>query len=528
MSETILEAKGICKSFSGVPVLQDVRFEVKRGEVHALMGENGAGKSTLIKIITGVYSKDDGQIFWEGQPVEINSYQDCQKLGVACIYQELSVIPPLTVAQNVYLGREPRKGKLIDFKTMNRMTQELIDKYDFPLKAETVVDHLGIGQRQLIEILKGLSQNSKLLIMDEPTASLSGKEAESLFRIINTLRSEGVSIIYISHRLEEVYMLSDRLTILRDGKNAAVLEKKDIIPAKVIEIMIGKVVDESAGSKKRLHSEPNAEVRLDVRGLTDKSDRFRNISFQVRRGEILGLGGLIGAGRTEVVRAIYGVDKAASGEVYLDGKKLDPSPKNSILEGIGFVPEDRRGQGFIPLLSTTKNIALTNYDIVKTNKAFAPAGDLATAISDADELAMGKRAIEAIDIRPADPEKRVGDMSGGNAQKVVLGKWLMRDLKLLIVDEPTAGIDVGAKDEIYQILENLAKQGVAVIVVTSDLQELLRVSHRILVMRKGDIVREFKNEIVTQSRVLSAGQGVAEEEAAEEAAAIEKAEEGEA
>ena len=510
MSETILEAKGIYKSFSGVPVLQDVAFSVKRGEVHALMGENGAGKSTLIKIITGVYSKDDGQVYWEGQPVEINSYQDCQKLGVACIYQELSVIPPLTVAQNVFLGREPRKGKFIDYKKMNDMTRELIEKYDFPLKPETVVDNLGIGQRQLIEILKGLSQNSKLLIMDEPTASLSGKEAESLFRIINTLRSEGVSIIYISHRLEEVYMLSDRLTILRDGKNAAVLEKQDIVPAKVIEIMIGKVVDESAGSRKQLHSDDKAEVRLDVRGLTDKADRFRDISFQVHRGEILGLGGLIGAGRTEVVRAIYGVDKALSGEVYLDGKKLNPSPKASILEGIGFVPEDRRGQGFIPLLSTTKNVALTNYDIVKTNKVLPPVGDLATAVSDGDELDMGKRAIEAIDIRPADPDKRVGDMSGGNAQKVVLGKWLMRDLKLLIVDEPTAGIDVGAKDEIYQILEKLAKQGVAVIVVTSDLQELLRVSHRILVMRKGSIVKEFKNEVVTQAMVLSAGQGVTE------------------
>ena len=527
MSGPILEAKGIYKSFSGVPVLQDVRFEVAPGEVHALMGENGAGKSTLIKIITGVYSKDAGQIYWEGQPVEINSYQDCQKLGVACIYQELSVIPPLTVAQNVYLGREPRNGKLIDFKKMNEMTQALIEKYDFPLKPETVVDHLGIGQRQLIEILKGLSQNSKLLIMDEPTASLSGKEAESLFRIIRTLRSEGVSIIYISHRLEEVYMLSDRLTILRDGKNAALLEKKDIIPAKVIETMIGKVVDESAGSKKMLHSQPGAEVRLDVRGLTDKSDRFRNISFQVHRGEILGLGGLIGAGRTEVVRAIYGVDKALSGEVFLDGKKLDPSPKNSILEGIGFVPEDRRGQGFIPLLSTTRNVALTNYDIVKTSKVLGIVGNLGTAISDSDELDMGKRAIEAVDIRPADPDKQVGLMSGGNAQKVVLGKWLMRDLKLLIVDEPTAGIDVGAKDEIYQILENLAKQGVAIIVVTSDLQELLRVSHRILVMRKGDIVREFKNEVVTQSRILSAGQGVTEEEAVEEAVEIEQAEEGE-
>lgn len=499
---TILEAKNIYKSFSGVPVLQDVHFEVKVGEVHALMGENGAGKSTLIKIVTGVYSKDEGQIYWEGKPVEINNYQDCQKLGVACIYQELSVIPPLTVAQNVFLGREPRNGPFINYKKMNQMTQELIDKYQFPLKPTTIVDNLGIGQRQLIEILKGLSQNSKLLIMDEPTASLSGKEAEMLFHIIRTLREQNVSIIYISHRLEEVYMLSDRLTILRDGKNAAVLEKEEIIPAKVIETMIGKVVDESAGSKKMLHSDDSKPIRLEVKNLTDKTDRFRNISFQVHSGEILGLGGLIGAGRTEVVRAIYGVDKAASGEVFLSGKKLNPSPKSSIREGIGFVPEDRRNQGFIPLLSTTKNVALTNYDIVKIN---------GVAISDSDELAMSKRAIETIDIRPSDPDKQVGVMSGGNQQKVVLGKWLMRNLKLLIVDEPTAGIDVGAKDEIYSILERLANEGVAVIVVTSDLQELLRVSHRILVMRKGNIVKEFKNVEVTQSMVLAAGQGVQEE-----------------
>lgn len=502
--ETILEAKGIYKSFSGVPVLQDVHFEVAKGEVHALMGENGAGKSTLIKIITGVYSKDQGQIYWEGKPVEINNYQDCQKLGVACIYQELSVIPPLTVAQNVFLGREPRNGKLIDFRKMNRMTQELIDKYEFPLKPTTIVDNLGIGQRQLIEILKGLSQDSKLLIMDEPTASLSGKEAEMLFKIIQTLRNQGVSIIYISHRLEEVYMLSDRLTILRDGKNAALLQKHEIIPAKVIETMIGKVVDESSGSRKMLQSR-EGEVRLDVKGLTDKSDRYRNISFQVHRGEILGLGGLIGAGRTEVVRAIYGVDKAQSGEVWLDGVKLNPSPRNSINAGIGFVPEDRRNQGFIPLLSTTRNVALTNYDIVKKN---------GSAVSDKDELEMSKRAIQAIDIRPSDPNKEVGVMSGGNQQKVVLGKWLMRDLKLLIVDEPTAGIDVGAKDEIYSILEDLASKGVAIIVVTSDLQELLRVSHRILVMRKGNIVKEFKNVEVTQSKVLAAGQGVEEVEEA--------------
>ena len=256
----MLELKNISKTFGGVKALQNVSAQFQEGEIHAILGENGAGKSTLIKIVTGVYSKDDGQIYWEGKPVEINNYQDCQKLGVACIYQELSVIPPLTVAQNVFLGREPRKGPFIDYAKMNQMTQELIDKYQFPLKPTTIVDNLGIGQRQLIEILKGLSQNSKLLIMDEPTASLSGKEAEMLFQIIRTLREQGVSIIYISHRLEEVYMLSDRLTILRDGKNAAVLEKEEIIPAKVIETMIGKVVDESAGSKKMLHSDDNAEV----------------------------------------------------------------------------------------------------------------------------------------------------------------------------------------------------------------------------------------------------------------------------
>lgn len=503
-AETILEAREICKGFSGVPVLRGVNFDVRKGEVHALMGENGAGKSTLIKILTGVYSKDSGSIVWDGKEVEVNNYKECQQLGISCIYQELSVIAPLTVAQNVFLGREPKKAGLIDYKKMNEMTAELIKKYDFPLKPDTIVSNLGIGQRQLIEILKGLSSDSKLLIMDEPTASLSGKEAESLFAIINTLRKKGVSIIYISHRLEEVYRLADRLTVLRDGKNVAVLDQADINPLKVIELMIGKTVDESAGSSNTMRENHN-EVRLEVKDLSDETGHFHNISFQAHKGEILGLGGLIGAGRTELVRAIYGIDSFKSGEVYLDGKKLNPSPRRSIAAGFGFVPEDRRQQGFIPLLSTNKNIAVTNYDIIKKHGA---------AISDASELDMCKEAIKKIDIRPADPEKPVGLMSGGNQQKVVLGKWLMRDLKVLIVDEPTAGIDVGAKNEIYMILENLAKSGVTVILVSSDLQELIRVSHRILVMRKGSIVKEFKSGTVTQSMVLAAGQGLSEEQGA--------------
>ncbi len=498
MSEIILEAKDIYKSFSGVPVLKGVNFDVRKGEVHALMGENGAGKSTLIKIITGVYTKDSGQIYWQGQSVEINNYNECQKLGVACIYQELSVIPPLTVAQNVFLGREPRKFGIIDHKKMNEMTQALIDQYEFPLSPTDIVANLGIGLRQLVEILKGLSCDSKLLIMDEPTASLSGKESESLFSIIRSLREKGVSIIYISHRLEEVYMLSDRLTILRDGQNAAILTHDEIEPVKVIQTMIGKVVDESLGSIKTL-TPNNNEVILDVQNVSDELGKVKDVSFQVRRGEILGFGGLIGAGRTELMRAIYGIDKMKSGKVILNGVELKPSPKNSIKAGFGFIPEDRRNQGFIPLLSTKRNVALTNYDIVKKS---------GLAISDADELKMGQNAIEKIDIRPADPEKPVGLMSGGNQQKVVLGKWLMRDLKVLIVDEPTAGIDVGAKDEIYRILEDLAQSGVVVILVSSDLQELLRVSHRILVMRKGEIINEFKSGTVTQSMILESSSGI--------------------
>ena len=348
-----------------------------------------------------------------------------------------------------------------------------------------------------MEILKGLSSDADLLIMDEPTASLSGRESEILFSIIEALRDKGVSIIYISHRLEEVYRLADRLTILRDGENVVVLEKEEINPVEVIRLMIGKVVDESEGSVKTL-CRTDSEVALEVRDLSSRGV-FDKVSFQVRRGEILGFGGLIGAGRTELVRCLYGIDGYSSGEIYLEGEKYVPKVKKSIKRGFGFVPEDRRNQGFIPLLSINRNTALTNYDLIRKSGG---------AISKKEELKMCLNAIEAVDIRPKDPDKAVGLLSGGNQQKVVLGKWLMRDLKLLIVDEPTAGIDVGAKDEIYRILRELALRGVMVILVSSDLQELLRVSDRILVMRKGRIVKEFSEGTVTQADILAAASGL--------------------
>jgi ribose transport system ATP-binding protein len=495
----LLRVKGIKKYFAGTLVLNDVEMEICRGEVHALMGENGAGKSTLIKIITGAYVKDDGQIFYKGEEVQIYSRSDAQKLGISCIYQELSVIPTLTVAQNILLGREPKIGKtpFINKKRMNDEAQNLIDRYGFPLKALDVLETLTIAQRQMVEILKALSAKASLIIMDEPTASLSGKESETLFSIIRNLREKDISVLYISHRLDEVYMLADRLTVLRDGKKVALLTKEEIIPEKVIHLMIGKTLDDSVSQGVMVPG--NNETLLEVRNLS-RFGVFENISFIAKKGEIIGFGGLVGSGRTEVMRCVFGADSYASGKIFLAGKPFVPTTtRKSIDTGIALVPEDRRGQGFIPLLSVKRNTALPNYDLIE--RKFG-------AISSKKELEMCCEAIKDLDIRPQDTEMKVALMSGGNQQKVVLGKWLRRDLKILIVDEPTAGIDVGAKEEIYNLLKKLAAKGLLILLVSSDLQELIRLSTRILVMRKGAIAAEFAQGTVTQEDVLAAASGL--------------------
>lgn len=497
--EELLRVIGIKKIFAATQVLNDVEMEVCRGEVHALMGENGAGKSTLIKIITGAYIKDAGQIFYNGREVQIYSRADAQKLGISCIYQELSVIPTLTVAQNILIGREPQIGKtpLISKKRMNREVQDLIDLYGFPLRAADILETLPIAQRQMVEILKALSTKASLIIMDEPTASLSGRESETLFSIIKNLRKGGISVLYISHRLDEVYMLADRLTVLRDGKKVALLTKEEIIPEKVIHLMIGKILGDNTNQGAMLQS--SNEILLEVRNLS-RPGFFENINFTAKKGEIVGFGGLVGSGRTELMRAIFGADSHVSGEIFLEGKPFIPvTPRKSIDAGIGLVPEDRRGQGFIPLLSIKRNTALPNYDLI--------AGKFGV-ISSKKELEMSFAAIRDLDIRPHDPEMKVVLMSGGNQQKVVLGKWLRRVLKVLIVDEPTVGIDVGAKEEIYNLLKRLAAKGVLILLVSSDLQELIRLSTRILVMRKGTITAEFDRGTVTQNDVLSAASGL--------------------
>lgn len=363
MAQILLEMKGIMKSFNGSSVLEAVDFSVMQGEVHALMGENGAGKSTLIKILTGIYPKDGGNIYFEGEEVEINNRTDASLLGIKVIYQELSLIPTLTVAQNIMLGREKCKVGVLNKKVMHQEVVELIDKYGFDLNPDAVVETLTIAQRQTVEILKALSEKAKLIIMDEPTASLSSRESEMLFKIIDDLRVQGVSIIYISHRLEEVYRLSDRLTILRDGITRAVLTREEIIPEDVVHCMVGKKLNEATESNNL--KVPDTPVVLDVQHLT-RHGVFEDVSFKLHKGEILGLAGLVGAGRTEVVRSIFGADIFDNGSVVFENEILSKNIQKNVEKGFGLVPEDRRTQGFVPLLSIEKNVALTNYDTLAT------------------------------------------------------------------------------------------------------------------------------------------------------------------
>ena len=486
--------RDIEKVFSHVHALDHVNLTIRKGEVHALLGENGAGKSTLIKILTGVYPKDGGQIFLEGKEVEIGSRDDAQNLGIAVIFQELSLIPSLTVYQNIMLGKETGRFGFVDNRAERKAIDDLIKHYGFPIGANDTVETLSVAQKQMVEILKALSSNARLMIMDEPTASLSQRESEILYGIINQLRDKGVSIIYISHRLEEVFNLSDCITVLRDGKNAGHVEKGEIDPSAVVRMMIGKELSESTASREL--SVSSAETELEVKNLTH-TGYYENVSFQVKKGEVLVLTGLVGAGRTEVLRSIYGADPYDSGEILFEGKPYRPTVSRSVSSGFGLVPEDRRTQGFSPILSVTRNVAITNYDKLARNGV----------VRKEDEDTLGKKAVELVDLRPANPNVPVGNLSGGNQQKAVLGKWLTRDLKVILIDEPTVGIDIGAKDEIYEFVDQLASQGVAVLLVSSDIAEVLRVAHRIIVIREGRIIKEFNSGVATQEDILLACSG---------------------
>jgi ribose transport system ATP-binding protein len=498
----LLRCTGVDKAYNGPMVLSGVDFELKRGEIHSLVGENGAGKSTLVKIITGVTNRNAGAMVFDGREVPLEHGRlAAQALGIGVIYQELSLIHGMTVAQNIFLTREPLIPglRVIDRRRMNCMAQEMIDRYGFELRATDVIDALSIGQRQTVEILKALSGKASLMIMDEPTSSLTSGESARLFGIIRMLKDRGISVLYISHRMEEVYQLSDRVTVLRDGRKVAVLERDQISPAEIIRLMIGRTLTERESRHRMVRRE--GEPVLEVEGLC-AAGKLKDISFQVKRGEVLGFCGLVGSGRTELMRAIYGIDPYQSGSIRYLGRPYVPTVARSIAGGYGFVPEERRLQGIMGDLAITGNIGIANLD--------ASSGRFGL-VSGRKELEHARAAIALLNVRPADPEVPVGNLSGGNQQKVVVGKWLIRDLKLLIVDEPTVGIDIGAKEEMYQTLQRLAASGVAVIIVSSDLAELTRLSDRIIVLRKGRIVREFAEGLVTEEDVLMASSGIAQE-----------------
>ncbi len=500
MNETYaLQALGIDKSFSGIQVLDQVDFSVRRGEVHGLMGENGAGKSTLIKILTGAYTKDAGKILIDSEEVMINSRQDAAACGISVIYQELSVVESLSVAQNICLGQEKTKGIVLAEREMKQNVQELIDRYQFDLHPDDLVGSLSIAKRQTVEILKAISTDAKIIIMDEPTASLTPKESEILFGIIRRMRDEGKSIIYISHRLDEINLLVDRLTVLRNGQVVGVREFSKIDPVEIIHLMIGKELNQNT---KQYHEPVDGGNVLEVKGLCI-GGVLRGVSFEARGGQILGIGGLMGSGRTEILKSIFGLADYDAGEITLNGRALSRKPKKNAASGIGYIPEDRRAEGVVQNMSIERNLALASLDQWSRGRAL---------MQNRRAKAAALACMERVDIRPRIPELASGLLSGGNQQKVVLGKWLMRgDLKLLLVDEPTVGIDIGARAQIYSILESLAEKGVVILVVSSDLQELLTISDRIMVMYRGRVFKQFQNVGLTQKDILAASAGISEE-----------------
>ncbi len=493
MDEVLVKMEGIDKSFPGVRALIDAQFELRAGEVHALVGENGAGKSTLMKILAGIYSRDDGQIFYQGQAVEIPTPRAAQNLGVSMIHQELNLMPHLTLAQNVYVGREPRRAVrfILDENKINEQTEALFQSMHLQLNPRTKAADLTVAKQQMVEIAKAISFDSQVLIMDEPTAALTEAEIEELFRTIRQLRSEGVGIVYISHRLEELKLISDRITVMRDGRYVDTVDAAATPIEQIISMMVGRTIYEAAPE---LPEEPSTEIVLEARGL-NRGAELIDINFQLTKGEILGFAGLMGAGRTEVARAIFGADPIDSGEIYVNNElaKIN-SPKDAVRYGIGYLSEDRKRYGLALGMDVEANIVLASYEDYL--------GALGI-VKDAKAADVAEHYVDALSIKTPSIEQTVKNLSGGNQQKVVIGKWLTADSDILIFDEPTRGIDVGAKSEIYRLLNDLAQQGKSIIMISSELPEILRMSHRIIVMCEGRITGEVMAEEATQELIMT-------------------------
>lgn len=483
----LLEMKHILKRFPGVLALDGASLELKAGEVHALLGENGAGKSTLIKILGGIYSMDEGEIRIEGKPVTINTVDDAKDNCISIIHQELVLVPYLTVAENIFLGREPRKRGLVDFGKMYADTARMLTEYGLQLEPEALVANLTIAQQQMVEIVKAISFHAKIIVMDEPTSSLADKEVEALFNNIRQLTAQGIGIIYISHRMSELEIIADRVTVMRDGKNVGTKRISETTNDELIAMMVGRSMD---NYYIRTFNECKETV-LRVENLC--SDKIHDVSFELKKGEILGFSGLMGAGRSETMKAIFGIDRITGGTIELEGKPI--AVKNAaqmIQAGISLVPENRRDESIIPVKPVRFNLTLkVLHEFIR-----------GVFVNDAREREISSKYIRSLSVRTPGDETEMRSLSGGNQQKVVIGSWLATNPKVLILDEPTRGVDVGAKSEIYMIMNELAKQGVSIIMVSSELPEVLNMSDRVAVMCDGTITKILDRSEATQEIIM--------------------------
>jgi len=493
--EAIIQFKGVSKVFPGVKALDNVSFDIKQGEVHALLGENGAGKSTLLNILHGVYNEYGGEVAINNKKVNFKNANEAIVFGISKVHQEINVIPELTVGQNIALGYEPKKGLVINFKELYRLTDDILKTLKCNFNSRDLVNTLSAGEMQMIAIAKALFHKAKIISFDEPTASLTSNEAEILFNIINQLKNDGLTIIYVSHRLDEIFRIADRATILRDGKYICTYEISDVTREKLIQSMVGR--DVSAFAVRHRPSRVTGEVVLETRNLA-LSNTFSDISFKLRRGEILGFAGLIGSKRTDVMRTIFGADRRTSGNIYINGEESNiKSPINALEHGIGLIPENRKTQGFVKMMTNADNIGLA------CMKNFTHLG----LVNHKEKTNNADQFIKSIGIKPKNPLHLTENLSGGNQQKVILAKWLSTKVDIFIFDEPTKGVDVGAKADIYSLMEDLLEEGKSIIMVSSELPEIIGMSDRAFVMRQGRIVKELKQDELNEETILHYAMG---------------------
>ncbi len=488
-SNVLLEACNISKSFPGVKALDDVSIQIERGEVHALIGENGAGKSTLIKILGGIYHHDNGKIVVDRNDVNIKSAREAINLGISIIHQELNLADNMTVAENIFFGRIPtNKLGIVKKKELEIKTKDILSRVGLNIDVDTKVRYLSIAQKQMLEIGKSLSLNARLIIMDEPTSSLSPTEIKLLFNIIRGLKNQGVSIIYISHKMEEIFEVCDRATVLRDGQLIGTINAKDTTKEQLINMMVGREVNIVYDREKSY----NNETILEVKNISN--EKLKDISFDVKKGEIIGFSGLMGAGKSEIARALFGIDTITSGEILLNEVKCNKLlPHLNVCQGMGYIPEDRKLDGLFLNLTVKENMSIASINSFKKG----------IMIKKALEKDQVMNNVEKLSIKTPSIKKKIRDLSGGNQQKVIIARWLLKKgLKLLIIDEPTRGIDVGAKFEIYEILSKLAEKGISVLVMSSEIEELLNISDRIIVLREGTITAILDGKNTGQTEIM--------------------------